>query len=75
MKLGWYISSIITISLILINNPKSQGLSSISRQLQLFSYTRSTQKNLLVITIIAASVFVFFTIVLTSNFIVTYAFF
>lgn len=67
MKLIWYILSFFTILLILISNPKSQGFGAIGNQSQLFSYTRSTQKNILVLTITAASVFVFLTIILTSN--------
>lgn len=68
MKISWYISSIITISLILINNPKSEGFGSIGNNSQLFSYTRSTQKNLLIFTSIAASIFLLITIILTSHF-------
>nr|YP_010728682.1 preprotein translocase subunit G [Phymatolithon calcareum]WEA76898.1 preprotein translocase subunit G [Phymatolithon calcareum] len=67
MKLIWYTSSILTILLILINNPKSQGFGSIGNQSQLFSYTRSTQKNILILTTITASIFVLLTIILTSN--------
>nr|YP_010471099.1 preprotein translocase subunit G [Synarthrophyton patena]UVF62928.1 preprotein translocase subunit G [Synarthrophyton patena] len=68
MKLTWYIASILAVSLILINNPKAEGFGGIGNQSQLFSYTRSTQKNLLILTILATSAFMFLTIILTSHF-------
>lgn len=67
MKLIWYTSILLTILLILTNNPKSQGFGSIGNQSQLFSYTRSTQKNILILTTITSSIFVLLTIILTSN--------
>ena len=68
MKFIWYISSLSTIFLVLINNPKSEGFGRIGSQTQLFSYTRSTQKKLLIFTVLAASVFLLLTIILTSHF-------
>lgn len=67
MKLVWYLSSIFTILLILINNPKATGFGNISNQSQLFSYTKSTQTNIQVLTIIIALIFLVSTIILTSH--------
>lgn len=67
MKLIWYMTSLLTILFILISNPKSQGFGNIGNQSQLFSYTRSTQRNILILTTITASIFILLTIILTSN--------
>lgn len=68
MKSIWYLSSLITIIFILINNPKAKGLGGLNSQSQLFSYTKSTQKNLQVITIFAACIFLLLTILFANNF-------
>ena len=70
MKLIWYLSSIFTILLILINNPKATSFGNINNQSQLFSYTKSTQINIQILTIIIALVFLVFTICLTSNIVI-----
>nr|YP_009541742.1 preprotein translocase subunit G [Synarthrophyton chejuense]AYR05751.1 preprotein translocase subunit G [Synarthrophyton chejuense] len=67
MKILWFISSLVTIFLILINNPKSEGLGGMGNQSQLFSYTRSTQNNLLGFTLLSSFAFVLLTIILTSH--------
>lgn len=67
MKLIWYLSSLFTILLILINNPKATSFGNISNQSQLFSYTKSTQMNIQILTIVVALIFFIFTIILTSH--------
>ena len=67
MKIIWYISSILTIFLILISNPKASSLGNIGSSSQLFSYTKSTQINIQLITIFFASIFLCVTIILTSS--------
>ena len=68
MKFIWYLSSLITIVFILINNPKAKGLGGLNSQSQLFSYTKSTQKKLQLITIFVACVFLLLTVLFASNF-------
>ena len=67
MKVVWYISSILTIFLILIGNPKASSLGNIGGNYQLFSYTKSTQINIQLMTIVTASIFLLLTIILTSH--------
>lgn len=67
MKLIWYLSSVITILLILFSNPKATGFGS---QVQLFNYTKSTQKNLQLVTAMSSLIFLLMTIILTGNFII-----
>ena len=70
MKIIWYISSLLTILLILIGNPKASSLGNIGGNYQFFSYTKSTQINIQLITIIVALIFLLLTIILTSRFVV-----
>lgn len=67
MKVIWYLSSIITICLILISNPKASSFGNIGNSSQLFSYTKSTQVNIQLITIVFTLLFFFLTVILTSN--------
>lgn len=67
MKFIWYLSSILTILLILLNNPKATSFGNVSNQGQLFSYTKSTQLNIQVITIVMVVIFLVLTIILASN--------
>nr|YP_009660630.1 preprotein translocase subunit G [Corallina chilensis]QCS25578.1 preprotein translocase subunit G [Corallina chilensis] len=67
MKLVWYLSSLVTIFLILFNNPKATSFGNLGSQSQLFSYTKSTQKNLQLATIVSSFIFLLITIILTSN--------
>nr|YP_010485021.1 preprotein translocase subunit G [Hypnea cervicornis]UVW80715.1 preprotein translocase subunit G [Hypnea cervicornis] len=46
MRFMWYSVSIIIICLVLINNPKANNLNNFGKQLNTFSFTRSTQQNL-----------------------------
>ena len=69
MKVIWYLSSLLTIFLILISNPKASSLGNIVSNSQLFSYTKSTQLNIQLTTIFFASTFLLFTVLLTSNFV------
>ena len=68
MKLIWYLSSLITVLMILVNNPKSSGFGNISSQVQMFSYTKSSQANIQLITMVTALMFLLFTIILASHF-------
>lgn len=68
MKFFWYLSSLLTVLLILINNPKATNFGSAADTSQLFSYTKSTQTGLQLATVAMASIFLFLTIVLTSHF-------
>lgn len=67
MKIIWYLSSILTILLILIGNPKASSLGSIGDSYQFFSYTKSTQVNIQLMTIVVALIFLLLTIILTSR--------
>ena len=67
MKTLWYLSSIFTIFLILISSPKASSLGNISDSSQLFSYTKSTQVNIQLITILLTTFFLLLTIILTSH--------
>lgn len=68
MKILWYIVSIITLLLILVSNPKSNGFGNFSNSLQLVNYTRSTQKNMQILTIFSISVFLLSTILIVADF-------
>ena len=68
MKFFWYLSSVLTVLLILINNPKAINFGSSASASQLFSYTKSAQTGLQLATIAVSSVFLFLTVVLTSHF-------
>lgn len=68
MKAIWYLSSVLTILLILINNPKASSFGNIGNNYQLFSYTKNTQINIQLMTIVVALIFLLLTIILTSHF-------
>nr|AYR06255.1 preprotein translocase subunit G [Renouxia sp.] len=68
MKFFWYLSSILTILLVLISNPKAANFSNIAAQSQLFSYNRGTQRNMKIATGFASLIFLFLTVLLNSNF-------
>ena len=67
MKWLWYTSSIFTILLILLNNSKSNSFGNMGIQNNFFSYTKSTQKNIQVVTIVFGLVFLLITAILASN--------
>lgn len=67
MKFIWYLSSVLTILLILVNNPKATSFGNIGGQSELFSYTKSTQANIQLMTIALSFVFLFFTVILASH--------
>ena len=68
MKILWYIFGLVTLLIILINNPKSNSFGSIGDQSQFINYTRSTQKNMQILTIFIVISFLLSTIFLASNF-------
>lgn len=68
MKLIWYFSSLLTILLILFNNPKATSFGNIGNQSQLFSFTKSTQQNIQLATVISSIIFIVMTIVFISHF-------
>lgn len=68
MKFFWYLSSILTIFLILISNPKASSFGNIGSDSQLFSYTKSTQNNILFLTVSVAIIFLLLTILLMGHF-------
>ena len=70
MKFFWYLCSISTVLLILINNPKATSFGNIGDQSQLFSYTKSTQINVQLITIAISLIFLLLTIMLTSHIVI-----
>lgn len=68
MKFFWYLFSVLTICLILISNPKASSFGNIGSDNQLFSYTKSTQSNILLLTVSVATLFLFLTILLMGHF-------
>ena len=70
MKIMWYLSSLLTIFLILVSNPKASSLGNLGNNYQLFSYTKSTQVNIQLMTILFASIFLSLTVILTSHFVI-----
>jgi len=68
MKFIWYLSSALTILLILANNPKATSFGNIGSRPELFSYTKSTQTNIQLMTIVASFTFLLFTVILASHF-------
>nr|YP_009774063.1 preprotein translocase subunit G [Caulacanthus okamurae]QIZ74680.1 preprotein translocase subunit G [Caulacanthus okamurae] len=64
IRLIWYLISITTICLILINNPKGSNLSSFGNRSSFISSTRSTQQTLQFI--IAFNIFLFLFITILS---------
>nr|YP_009510665.1 Preprotein translocase SecG subunit [Gracilaria ferox]YP_010196589.1 Preprotein translocase SecG subunit [Gracilaria cervicornis]AXI96338.1 Preprotein translocase SecG subunit [Gracilaria ferox]UAD83986.1 Preprotein translocase SecG subunit [Gracilaria cervicornis]UAD85822.1 Preprotein translocase SecG subunit [Gracilaria ferox] len=69
MKGLWYFIGVLTIILILINNPKFTSLGGFSNKSSGLNVTRSTQKNLQMIIIVNICLFLVWTIlyVLSSN--------
>ena len=68
MKFFWYLFSILTIFLILMSNPKASSLGNIGSNSQLFSYTKSTQNNLQLLTVFVVITFLILTIFLMGHF-------
>ena len=68
MKFFWYLFSILTIFLILMSNPKTSSLGGIGSDSQLFSYTKSTQNNLQLLTIFVSITFLILTVFLMGHF-------
>lgn len=68
MKILWYIVSIMTLLLILANNTKSNSFGNFSNPLQLANYTRSTQKNMQILTVFSISIFLLSTILIVADF-------
>lgn len=66
MKFLWYIISIILMLLILVNNPKSEGLGSLSGQGQLFNRSSKSINILEILTGVSITLFLGFTIVLSA---------
>lgn len=58
MKIFWYIISLLTILLILLNTPKSSTLGGFGNTQVMFNLTRGSQQKLQVLT--SLSVFMFF---------------
>lgn len=68
MKWFWYLSSVFTVLLILINNPKATSFGNVTNSSQLFSYTRSAQFNIQLATIAMSLIFLLLTVILNSHF-------
>lgn len=68
MKFIWYLSSTLTILLILASNPKATSFGNVANQSNLFSYTKSTQLNIQLMTFAASSIFLLLTIILVSHY-------
>ncbi len=68
MKFIWHLSSVLTILLILANSPKATSFGNIGGQSELFSYTKSTQANIQLMTIAASFTFLLLTVILASHF-------
>lgn len=66
MKFLWYLISLVLIILILINNPKAEGLGNLSSQNQLFTTNRTATSFLEVMTWISIVIFLCFTVILTA---------
>nr|YP_010197814.1 Preprotein translocase SecG subunit [Gracilaria isabellana]YP_010198809.1 Preprotein translocase SecG subunit [Gracilaria tikvahiae]UAD86230.1 Preprotein translocase SecG subunit [Gracilaria isabellana]UAD88042.1 Preprotein translocase SecG subunit [Gracilaria tikvahiae]UAD88245.1 Preprotein translocase SecG subunit [Gracilaria tikvahiae] len=62
MKGLWYLIGVLTIVLILINNPKFTSLGGFSNKSSGLNVTRSTQKNLQIIIIINICLFLVWTV-------------
>ena len=67
MRFIWHLSSVLTILLVLVNNPKATSFGNIGKQSQLFSYTKSTQANVQLITIAMSFTFLLLTVILVSH--------
>ena len=67
MKFFWYLSSILTILLVLVSTPKAASFGNIGTQSQLFSYNRSMQRNIKSATGLVSLIFLFLTVLLSSG--------
>nr|QCI09142.1 Preprotein-translocase subunit g [Inkyuleea mariana] len=67
MKLIWYVISLATILLILINSPKASSIVNLGNQGKILNFTRNTQKRLQIITIINVLLFFLLTILLALS--------
>ena len=65
MKYLWYLNCILTIIIILINNPKSSTLASMRNTESYMSFTRSAKNNLQLVTVI--SIITFFILTILTN--------
>jgi preprotein translocase subunit SecG len=67
MKFLWYLASLLSVILILINNPKSEGLGSLGGQAQLFDNTRRTGNTLEIITWLSILFFLLLTAIFAAS--------
>ena len=65
MKYLWYLNCILTIIIILINNPKSSTLASMRNTESYMSFTRSAKNNLQLVTVL--SIISFFILTILTN--------
>nr|AYR06457.1 preprotein translocase subunit G [Rhodogorgon sp.] len=63
----WYLSSFLTILLVLISIPKATSFGNIGTRSQLFSYSRNMQRNVRSITGLVSLIFLFLTVLLSSG--------
>lgn len=66
MKFLWYLISIVLIVLVLIKNPKSEGLSSLNLQNKLFTPNRQATNTIEVLTGLSVTIFLCFTTILSA---------
>lgn len=66
MKFLWYLISLVLIILILINNPKAEGMRPLNSQNQMFTTNRTATNFLEIITWISILIFLCFTVILTA---------
>lgn len=62
MKYIWYLSSVFTMAIVLINNPKSSSLGNMSNQGTPINLTRSTQNGLQIATVLGVLIFLMLTV-------------
>lgn len=62
MKIFWYLISVLTIFLVLLNNPKSNGLGGFGNSQAVFNLTSSSQKKLQFVTFLSVFTFLILTI-------------
>ena len=65
MKYLWYLSCILTIMFVLINNPRSSTLASMRNAENYMNFTRSAKNNLQLVTIL--SMVFFFVLTILTN--------
>ena len=65
MKYLWYLNCILTIIIILINNPNSSTLASMRNTESYMSFTRSAKNNLQLVTVL--SIISFFILTILTN--------